>query len=176
MLYVLMWITIGIFIGLMISIVANYYDLKLAKQNGYYTQTYIRGDCRGTITFNPTETIITIQVDWNRYDSFDQHMGAISNLISIAYQGEDGTPLKYLKQIEQSQVDQFEQKDRIDQHIEKLKEKNEILKEKNEILIKERDEIQNTYRGLKQYLRDCYNGAKSWLDQPEERFHDEPPF
>lgn len=163
------YVLLGSLIGFVIGVIAVCLTTRIPKQNGY-TQTYIRGDCRDTVTFNPTETIITIQVDWNRYGSlFEPHMGAISDLISIAYQGEDGTPLKYLKQIEQSQIERHEQKERIDQHIEKLKEKNEIL-------IKERDEIQNTYRALKQYLRDCYNGAKSWLDQTEERFHNEPPF
>jgi len=162
-------VLLGSLIGFVIGVIAVCLTTRIPKQNGY-TQTYIRGDCRDTVTFNQNETIITIQVDWNRYGSlFEPHMGAISNLISIAYQGEDGTPLKYLKQIEQSQVDQYEQKDRIDHRIEKLIEKNVLL-------ISERDSIQSRYRGLKQYLREFCSGSKSWLDESEERFHDEPPF
>lgn len=160
-------VLLGSLIGFVIGVIAVCLTTRIPKQNGY-TQTYIRGDCRDTVTFNPTETIITIQVDWNRYGSlFEPHMGAISNLISIAYQGEDGTPLKYLKQIEQSQVDQFEQKDRIDQHIEKLRDNlNKMGEEKNR--------LREKYDRLIEYLRGEQQIIDSFINEPSKEEKDIP--
>ena len=164
MLYALMWILIGFVIGIFtVSLI------RVTPKEVGYTQTYIRGDCRDTITFNPTETIITIQVDWDRYDPFDPHMGAISNLISIAYQGDDGTPMKYLKECERSEVLKTQQRDDANQTIEHLR------KERNKI-IDERDSIELKYRKLKDIVREQNKFIAPLLDEPEERFHYDPPF
>lgn len=62
-----------------------------------YTKVSLRGDCKDEITITPHETIIRLEIDWERYGQHKQEVEAMERLISIAWGGENITPLKYLK-------------------------------------------------------------------------------
>lgn len=141
-----------------------------------YTKTFKRGECEDTITFNPTETIIKLEIDWDRYDPFDPHMEAISKLIELAWSGENGTPMKYLKELEEAESSKNRRIEMNKSIVVNVTKKVDELTRDREKIIEERDSVELKYRRLKKVVRDQNKFIAPLLKEPEEQFHDEPPF
>lgn len=126
---------IFIVIGIVFKIVFDWaYRVTNNVGESGYTKTFKRGDCEDTITFNPTETIIKLEIDWDRYDPFDPHMEAITKMIELVWSGDNGTPLRFLKELEESESKKNQRLSIADQEIVNfLKKIIEVEDERNDI-------------------------------------------